>query len=380
MAGITIRVYDKNLNFMGEMDDSISTIWKDTYNDKAAVGDVKILANVTDINKKLLAKGNILVKRGPKPDFQDENGKWYRAAQIRYRHVETTYYGEEQIEAQAMGLKAWFSRRVIVNKIEANTTDLEIINQIFDENIGEGADEERQMPIVKLFQPVYKSETVEYSNEDYSDVETEIEARCVNSGLGYDILVEERSKLFGFWLYQGDDRSSGNTSGYSAVVISRDYDTAYTLETTETDESYRNTLYTTGADDDNGNTPLVVVGGGSGIDRSESYYNGSGISRTYTDAKGNEKKFTEAQYLNILNTAAQSELADLSEKTELVSELSEAGVAKYMTNFWLGDIISCVDTNWNVREDARVAAVEYTIQNGVTELEITFGDTIAIKI
>ena len=57
------RIYDKNLNFKGSIENHTSLIWTRKYYEP---GNFEIHAPITDRNLALLAKGNIISKRGSK--------------------------------------------------------------------------------------------------------------------------------------------------------------------------------------------------------------------------------------------------------------------------------------------------------------------------
>ena len=55
-----LRIFSRDLEPLGIVDETISVIWKPSYWDKGDYGDVKILAPITNNNNSLLTKGNII--------------------------------------------------------------------------------------------------------------------------------------------------------------------------------------------------------------------------------------------------------------------------------------------------------------------------------
>ena len=49
-----LRIFNRNLEPLGIVDETISVIWQPSYWDKGDYGDVKILAPITDYNTILL--------------------------------------------------------------------------------------------------------------------------------------------------------------------------------------------------------------------------------------------------------------------------------------------------------------------------------------
>ena len=144
MDNVELRVYDKELTPLGVIDEIASLLWTPTYWNEGTVGDLKLLVPMTENNKKLLIKGNIVVLHDGAADYTDETGNWRRGAQIRYRHITKDANGAEQIEVQGHFLKKWLSKRIILNKIVMTGTEQEKINRIVTENHGTGAAARRQ--------------------------------------------------------------------------------------------------------------------------------------------------------------------------------------------------------------------------------------------
>ena len=123
-----LRIFNRNLEPLGIVDETISVIWQPSYWDKGDYGDVKILAPITDNNTMLLVKGNIIVRHGESAEYTDERGDWRRAMQVTYRFISKDINGAEQIEVQGCFLKKWLSKRVLTDKLILTGTNQNIIN------------------------------------------------------------------------------------------------------------------------------------------------------------------------------------------------------------------------------------------------------------
>lgn len=377
MNNVELRVYDQELTPLGVIDEIASLLWTPTYWNEGTVGDIKLLAPMSENNKRLLTKGNIMVLHDGTADYTNEAGTWRRGTQIRYRRITKDTEGAEQIEVQGHFLKKWLSKRVMINKIAMTGTEQEKINRIVAENCGTDAETKRQFKQFSILaQEDLGGSSTEYSNKDFSDVGKEIYDRAVVGKLGYDILINENTRQYGFWLYKGRDLTSGNGKGNTPAVFSREFDNVNEQEYTESDEGSRNVMYATGAANDNGVTPLVEIdNGGTGIDRNEVYVDMSSISRKYTKDKV-EVTITEAEYLKMLAAAAGDGLEDYGETVAFTANINIASNLKYGKDFYLGDRITCIEKNWGIRMDARITAVCFTYQNGKKEIEATLGESL----
>lgn len=377
MDNVELRVYDKELTPLGVIDEIASLLWTPTYWNEGTVGDLKLLVPMTENNKKLLKKGNIIVLHDGAADYTDKTGNWRRGTQIRYRHITKDAEGAEQIEVQGHFLKKWLSKRIILNKIVMTGTEQQKINRIVTENHGTGAAPKRQFKqFVILAQEDLGGSSTEFAYEDYTDAGKEIYNRALAGKLGYDILINENTGQYGFWLYKGKDLTSGNSEGNTPSIFSRDFDNVNEQEYTESDEGSKNVMYATGAADENGTAPLVEVDqGGEGIDRDEVYVNMSNISRQYTE---NDVEITipEAEYKKMLAAATADALEDYGETVSFTAIINITSNLKYGEDFNLGDRVTCIEKNWGIRIDVRITAVCLAYQNGTKEIEATLGESL----
>ena len=377
MDNVEIRVYDTELTPLGVIDEMESLLWTPTYYEEGKVGDLKLLVPMTENNKKLLVKGNIVVLHDGAADYTDEAGNWRRAAQIRYRHITKDAMGAEQVEVQGYCLKKWLSKRIILNKIVMEGTDQEKITRIVTENHGTGAEERRQFQrFVLLAQEDLGGSSTEYSNEDFIDAGVEVYNRALAGKLGYDILVNESTRQYGFWLYKGKDLTSDNEEGNTPSIFSRDFDNVNEQEYTESDDGKKNVIYVTGAEDEAGRVPLLEVDrGGAGIDRDEVYVDMSRVSRAYKENEV-EVKIPEAEYLKLLEAAAGDSLEDYGESISFTAIININSNLKYGVDFNIGDRVTCIERGWGIRMDVRITAVCMAYQEGTKEIEATLGESL----
>lgn len=377
MDNAELRVYDTELAPLGVIDEMVSLLWTPTYWNEGTTGDIKLLVPMTENNKKLLVKDNILVLHDGSPDYTDETGNWRRATQIKYRKIKKDAQGAEQIEVQGCFLKKWLSKRIILNKIVTTATEQEKINIIVTENHGNGADDKRKFPRFSILkQEDFGGNITEYSNEDFIDAGKEIYNRALAGKLGYDILVNENARKYGFYLYKGKDLTSGNTKGNDYVVFSSELDNMSEQEYTESNEGKKNVMFVTGAAGKDGTIPLEEVDqGGEGLDRDETYINMSNISRTYTKNK-EQVTIPESEYSKLLQAAGSNSLEDYKETISFNAVIDATGNLKYGKDFYVGDRVTCIDKNWGIKMDVRITAVCLAYQKGTKEIEATLGDSL----
>lgn len=217
-----LRVFDETIEPLGTIDELASLIWHTKYFD---VGTFSMLAPITGNNSRLLKEGNIIVKHDEKREVQTADGRiWRRAAQITYVHITKDENGLEQLEAQGFMLSRWLSKRCIVPQIVATATNQSLINTMVKNNCGSEAGAKRRFQqFIMLEQENVPGSSVEYANEVYADLGQEVKTRAQAGKLGYDILINEREKIYGFYLYKGKDLTAKNNEGNTPCIFSRDF-------------------------------------------------------------------------------------------------------------------------------------------------------------
>lgn len=371
-----LRVFDTTIEPLGAIDELASLLWHIKYFD---VGTFSLLAPITENNSKLLIEGNIIVKHDGKREVTDAaGGIWRRAAQITYVHITKDENGLEQIEAQGFMLGWWLGKRCISPQIVATATNQNLINTMVKNNCGSGAGTKRRFPqFIMLAQETISGSAVEYANEVYADLGQEVKARAQAGKLGYDILINERTKQYGFYLYKGKDLTAKNNDGNTPCIFSRDFDNVNEQEYTASIENGGNFIYVQGAADDNGSQPIVTVdaAGAAGLELEEVFCDATDIARKYQSGE-TEVTIPLNTYLQMLKTRGSAELESYGKTINFVSTINTNSNLKFKRDFDLGDRITCKEEKWHIQIDARITEVIETYQKGAEEIEATFGDSL----
>lgn len=372
-----LRLFDTTIEPLGAVDELDSLIWDTKYFD---AGTISLLAPVSENNKRLIVEGNIVTKHDGQEEVTDSGGGiWRRAAQITYVNIKRDENGQEQIEAKGYMLSWWLNKRCVYPQIISTATNQSLINTLITNNCGSGATEKRQFPqFTILEQEIIDGTKVEYMNEICANLRTEVKARAQASKLGYDILINERSKQFGFYLYKGKDLTASNNDGNTPCIFSREFDNINDQEYTASIENCGNYIYVLGEADDNGSRPVATfdVEYAEGLELTEVYCDASDIARRYTDDNGEEVTIPLEDYLLLLKTRGVAELESYGKVINFESEINAKSSTVYKNDFNLGDRVTCKETGWGIQIDARVTGVKETYQKGAEEIAVTFGDSL----
>ena len=371
-----LRVFDKTIEPLGAIDELDSLLWHMKYFD---AGTFSLLAPITENNSKLLVEGNIIVKHDGKKEVTDAaGGVWRRAAQITYKHITKDENGLEQIEAQGYMLSWWLNKRCIYPQIVATATNQSLINTIVTNNCGSRAAASRQFPqFTILEQETIEGSQVEYANEVCANLSQEVKTRAQAGKLGYDILISEREKKYGFYLYKGKDLTAKNSEGNTPCIFSREFDNVNEQEYTASIENCGNFIYVQGAADDSSSQPIVTVDGegATGLDLDEVFCDATDIARKYQSGE-TEVMIPLGTYLQMLKTRGETELEGYGKNINFVSTINTTSNLKFKVDFDLGDRITCKEEKWGIQIDARITEVKEIYQKGTEEIEATFGESL----
>ena len=371
-----IRVFSTEVEPLGAIDEISSLLWVTKYFD---VGTFSLLAPITENNSKLLKRGNIITKHDGRREVVTEDGKiWRRAAQITYVHITKDENGLEQLEAQGYMLSRWLSKRCITPQIVKTDTNQALINFMVEKNCGSQAGSRRKFQRFSILpQEKVAGTLVEYANVAYADLGAEVKGRAQAGKLGYDILINEREKLYGFYLYKGKDLTAKNSEGNTPCIFSRDFDNVDEQEYTDSIENCKNFIYVQGAAEENEAQPVVTVdaAGASGLELEEVFCEATDIARKYQEGE-TEVTIPLNTYLAMLRTRGSTELENYGEAVSFTSTISTNSNLKYKSDFDLGDRITCKEAKWGIQIDARITEVLETYQKGEETIEATFGDSL----
>lgn len=371
-----LKVFDKEIEPLGLVDEMDSLLWQIKYFD---TGTFKLLAPITENNKKLLIEGNILVKHDGKREITDaQGGIWRRAAEITYKHITKDENGLEQIEAQGYMLGWWLNKRCISPQIVATATNQNLINAMISQNCGSGASEKRRFPrFLMLPQEDIGGTLVEYANEIYVKLGLEVKARAQAGKLGYDILINEKTRQYGFYLYKGKDLTAKNNEGNTPCIFSRDFDNVNEQEYIASIENCGNFIYVQGTADEEGKQPVTTVDGegAAGLDLVEVFCDATDIARKYKEGE-TESVIPLSTYLLMLKTRGAAELENYGKNISFVSTINTNSNIKFKEDFDIGDRVTCKEKEWGIQIDARITEAIETYQKGREEIEATFGESL----
>ena len=98
------------------------------------------------------------------------------------------------------------------------------------------------------------------------------------------------------------------------------------------------------------------------------------MSKTYTDANGNEQTYTDEEYQNVLRNYGFSKLLEYQETNEFEVEIKESDTLFTLNkDYFMGDVIKTESKKYGLLKYFRISGVNY-IQESDSKVELVLTD------
>lgn len=356
-----INVYDTELTPLGIIDKISSLIWTRRY---WSCGEFKLLVPFTERHAELLKKDRIIMKRGG-----DE------AAQIRYVNIVKNTQGVEEIEAQGKMIAWWLDKRIVRAQIVTTDTTQNIMCRAVRENLTAPTDARRRIQNLSIAEVgELGSGVIEYASEPFISTLLACENAAKAAKLGFKVTTDVRTRQHSFVVYRGRELTADQTEN-PPCIFSQEFDNILEQEYTNSTENLKSVAYVGGEEKEGAVRRIVEVGDAHGLERDEVFINATDITQTYQDGD-TEITMPDAQYIEMLSTRGATELEQYAETLNFSSKVNTHTNLKYEEDFNLGDRVTCINKRWGIKINVRITEIAETYQQGNTDIDITFGESL----
>lgn len=342
-----LRIYDRELNFLGIIENQRSLIWTRKYFD---VGDFQIHVPVTDYNVSLLKRGNLVSYRNAKD-----------AGVIESLTLEQNDLSNE-ILVEGRFLASYMDRRLIRGTRNFDGTIEVAMRTLFSEATA--------LPLVQLGELKGFTDEVEFQVTYKNLLDYEVKLAMAGN-LGFHFVPDFTEKTITFDIYQGLDRSRSQKDR-AFVEFSDEFSNINTICFVENDQLLKNIAYV-GGEGEGSARVIVQVGATSstGLDRRE----------LFVDARDlRSDDLTAAKYRAILRQRGLEVMKDydLAETMECTADANLN--FQYREDYDLGDIVTVRKKNWDIAKNLRITEIAEVYEHGNMEVTPTFGTPLPTKI
>lgn len=337
---VTIRFFDSDINFIGEIDNYNTLIyiskWK-TY------GQFEIHTAIP--NERLFQEGHlILLNNDPR-----------KSGIIKYVKMDDKDGGEIQIKG--FSLLYLLTQRITIPPSGkayhefTNTTAEDIIISLVKYNAVSPVDGKRKIPKLVTGNSEGRGGRLSYQTR-YDGLVDCLSELCTTSGLGVCISLDPVGKQFIFEVLEGIDRSVNQTER-PPMIFNVNYDNISYREYTTDASEYKNCAYTGGQGDGVERVIRVVGGENAGLERYELFVDARDVEDANKLTDRGKVKLSESQKITAYNCEADT---DLFEK-----------------KWSLGDVVTTKDAEWGLLLHERIMEVQESLDADGYTVEPTFG-------
>lgn len=347
---MNLRILDKNLNFVGEIDNYSSATIVRKYQD---VETITIKLDESKEHSEKLIRGAFVF-------VDDKYHKFFRI----YKRKAITGDGTVKIEAVGKSAMKFLAQRITVPPAgQASETYTAATDDIAKRYIKSACinNADPGMNIGLLTVAAERAlGTVLTDETRYKTLSAEVQRLIKIDSLGFKATFNPTSKKAEIEIYKGNDRSQENTEGNPPVIFATKYDN---LKSAEIEDSDLNTInYSIVGGKGEGPTRIMATaenGSTAGIDRHCTFVNASSIDDLTELTNKGKEKFSET---------------GLTVDADIETNANQ----EYEEDYDLGDIVSVAVGNTSI--DTRIIEVSEVYSGGARQINVIFGNSpITIK-
>jgi len=350
-----LYVFDRELNFLGILEGFFSLRWIRRYH---KCGEFELHCGLTAQNLALLQRGNVIWKND---DLE--------AGYIEYRNIGQDSQGNEKLAVKGSFLTGYLGRRIVWGTERINGTAEVVMRTLVDDHAISPSNPDRVIPLLELGELKGIGQSIN-KQTSYANLLESIAGVSTSSGLGYRTILDLANKKLVFDIYEGLDRTAGQSINAPAI-FSQEFENILEQEYTDSLNNYRNVVLVGGVGE-GAERKLAVVGAGAGLDRFEIFAD----RRDLSNEDENGDPISDAEYLPLLEQVGQEVLAENTEIQTFDSKINLRSNLVYKRDFDLGDIVTCTAKKWGVTVDTRITEIEEVYEESGFDINVIFGNSI----
>lgn len=334
-----IRIYNRELYRIGQMENQTSLIWTRKYYEP---GNFEIHAPITDENLSLLMPGNLIGKKG--------SGE---AGVIESVEKEESDIKNE-ITVKGRFLSSYMERRLVKNTVNFSGTIENGMRQLLA-----GA---ALLPLVELGALNNFPEKIQFqvTMKNLLSCETKLSRA---GAIGYRFRPDFKARKIIFETYQGKNRTFRQNEN-NRIIFSEDYNNLNNAVYKYNDQNLK-TYAIVGGQGEGENRIYYELGGGTGLD----------LREVFVDARDiNPTEMTDSQYRAALLQRAQEVLNEAIVTESLECETEATVNFTYKEDYDLGDIVTVRKKRWGLNMDQRITELQEVYEYGGMTVIPTLGD------
>ncbi|WP_227397369.1 siphovirus ReqiPepy6 Gp37-like family protein [Jeotgalibacillus aurantiacus] len=330
------------------------------------VGEVDLNINFYSPNAELIEKNSLI-------RFDGRNDRVY---QIKHKEIGLDELGKasENWTIKAFPLKAFLMQRITYppshtaydNKSGSAET---VMKHYVERNFITPDDPNRVFPNLVIAPDQERGPNVSWQSR-FKNVAEELTEISLASGLGWEIYLDIPNQRYVFDVVQPSDRTMSQ-SVLPPVRFEPTLKTIAAMQYTTSDLNYKNFAYVAGPGE--GIERIVKgVGTSTGANRYELFIDARDVPDQTNDDPPLPRPLVDIE--TDLEIRGLRELEKMIQEQYLEAQILTKSQLIYETDYFLGDIVTVRNKNWNVGLDARITELLEVHESGGYKISATFGN------
>lgn len=345
-----------NLNIIGVVQTYKSVIWDMFYN---GVDEFELTVPINEENINLLQEGRYLVR-----DKDIDNQKMKNVMVIRKTEIKLGSQNGWWMILSGTSIKAILGQRVICNHVTSigsgHTVENMIRSEVYDAFVNPIISA-RKVSNFRLGPSSGLTDEINYQLFGQNILDWTI-SNCKEYSYGWDIYINEG--YYEFIIYKGTDRT-WNQSVVTPVTFSPEFDNLLESDYQHFTDNYKNVALV-GGEGEGTDQKYVIYGLSTGLDRFETYIDGSNIS-------SNGEIITEEEYESLLYDYGKTQLAGKKEIRSINASIVPNGTYKINEDYFLGDLVQ-IENGVGIKATSRITELIEAEDNNGSSTVPTFGE------
>lgn len=359
-----LEIRDESRNFIGVIDTATSIIWREDY---YGAGGFEIYTALNAESKRLLTIGYFVNKNNSdriaiieSVEYQDnaQDGaviiaKGRMAKSILDRRLAYTLNGHTVIPQTMSGNVATAAETVMRNNAGTNAGDTRRLDGLHRGSTGGITKTIKTNGDATTRQSSFRN-LLEFTDSVLQEYECGARITISGTSLYYDC-------------YEGVDRTYNSDN---PVIFSLDFENLLSADYLRDVTEFKNFALIGGEGEGLARFYAVYNDSASGYNRREMFVDALNIPKEYDDG-GTRKTYTDAQYTQMLQGQAQTQLQEVKVTEEFTAMVAQ-GQFKLGVDYDIGDLVSVQDNKLSIFADVRILSA--------TEIQDTSGYAVEIQL
>lgn len=255
-----------------------------------------------------------------------------------------------------------------------------VIHQLVMDNVVDPTDSKRKISDIVLADNLNRGKHIKLST-NYENLAEVIEQISLQSGLGWNIVIDRENKRFILGMMEGYDLTDSQ-SNLPPAKFSTEFGSLESMSYMESDLDYKNVAIVIGPDkpgqedvpDEEKEKYMVVVGDAEGHERFEMLVNASVDTEIEVDENAREPR-PEEDIIADMITVGENELAENTQEIYVEGQALTKSRLTYQKDYDLGDMVTLQNKDWGITMDARITEVKEIYEPGNIKIDLTFDNS-----